>query len=129
MSELRCTRHRQERGNTAAVIGDSRRSHAASLAMNFHLRARGKNRIEMRGDDDDFFFIHAAQLCDDVSGLIDLHRKSSFGKQLLDRRSTLRFLKRRRRNLRNTRLLVIDPGNVRGKPIKSRADSRVIGKA
>src|SRR5258708_4431575 len=98
--------------------------------MNFYVRTGGKNSIEMRGDDDDFFFIHAAQSCDDVSGLIDLHgNQTSFGKQLLDRRSTLRFLKMRRRNLRNTRLLGVDPVNVGGKPIKSRADWCVNGKA
>jgi hypothetical protein len=97
--------------------------------MNFHVRASGKNGIEMCGDDDDFFFTYATQFCEDVSGLIDLRRKSSFAKQLLDRRSTLRFLKRRRRNLRDARLLIIDPGNVGGKPIKSRADSCVVWNA
>ena len=98
------------------------------IAMDYHVRPRRKNSIEMRRDDDNFLFIRAAQFPDDISGLIDLCGKPSVGKQFLYRQSTPRLLKGRSRNFRDARLLFVDPGNVGGKPVKRRADSRVIGK-
>jgi hypothetical protein len=129
VSELRRARHRQERRNTAAVIGDSGRGHAASLAANFHVSGRRKNSIEMRSNNDDFLFIRAAQLRDDVSSLVDLHGKPRFAKQVFECRGALRFLKRWSWNLRDAHLLVVDPGNVWGKPIKSLADACIVWKA
>src|SRR5216683_1111394 len=83
----------------------------------------------VRCDDDNLFFIHAAQFADNIAGLVDLDRETGFGQQGFDRGGALRFLKRRRRDFRNARLLVVDPGNIGSEPIESGADSGVVGKA
>ena len=94
--------------------------------MHFDVRTRRKNGVEVRRDDHNFLFIHAAQLPDNVASLVDLSRQSRIRQQFLDRTCPLRFLKWRCGNFGNPRLLVVDPGNIRREPIKSGADSRVL---
>ena len=50
---------RQERRQACAIVGNARRAHARAFAMNLHVRAGGKNGIEVRRDDDDFLFVCA----------------------------------------------------------------------
>ena len=94
--------------------------------MNFYVRAGRKNGVEVRRNNDNFFFIYTAQFPDDVAGLVDVRRQAAFGQQLFDRRGALRFLKSRRRDFRDTRLLVVNPGNIGREPIEGRADSHVV---
>jgi len=118
---------RQERRHAASIIGDSWGGHAAAIAVDFHVCAGRKNGVEVRRNNDNFFFIRTPQFPDDVAGLVDVRWQASFSQQLFDRRCALRFLKRRRRDFRDACLLVVDPRNIGREPIESRADPRVVG--
>ena len=96
MCGLHRARQRQKRRQPGAIVGDSRRAHARAIAMDLHVRAGGKNGIQMRRDDYDFLFVGALQFADHVAGLIDLNGKPCFRQQWLDGSGARRFLKSRR---------------------------------
>ena len=63
----------------------------AGIAVNLHVRAWRKNGVEVRGDNDNFLFIHTAQFPDDVAGLVDLHVEASGGEKSFYGGGALRF--------------------------------------
>src|SRR5258708_24507964 len=113
---------------SSAVVGKPRCAHARAFVTDLYVRASGKNRIQMRRDDDDFLFGRATQFSDDVAGLVDIDGKPCLGEQWFNSSGAFRFLKGRRGDSREACLLVVDPGNIRCNPIKSGADLRVCSK-
>jgi hypothetical protein len=124
--ELRGTRNRQKSGNSGAIVGNSRRAHAAALAADFHIRFGGKNRVHVRGEDDHILFVRAAQFTNDVPSFIGMDGEARFSEQILHRSGSLTLLKRGRRDFREVDLLVVNPGNVWRKPVERRANPRVV---
>jgi hypothetical protein len=85
---------------------------------NFHLGPGGKDCVKMCADEDDFFFVWAAELGDDIAGFVSLNGQADFCQLILHGGGALGFLKWRSGDFRQARLLGVDPGNVEGKPIE-----------
>ena len=91
----------------------------------FDVRARRKDRVEMRGEHHDFFFVHAAQFADHIADGVDLNVQAGSREKSLKRCRALAFLKRRRGNFGETHLLLIDPIQIGREPSQCRAHLRV----
>ena len=59
-----------ERGEACAVVGDARSGEAVAMAFHADIGAGGKNRVQMRGEQNDALCICARTLGDYVAGLI-----------------------------------------------------------
>src|SRR5208283_1435350 len=82
----------------------------------------------MGGNHDDFFFVCAAELADDIAGFIKLHAETGGGEHGLDGGGAGGLLKRRGGDFREANLFVVDGGEVTSKPFEGYADLRVLGK-
>ena len=98
-----------ERGEACAVVGDAGRVEAIAVALDFDIGAGGKNGVEMRGEQNDFFVGRSRAFADDVAGFVDAE---------LSGRSLRKFASGIRRgavpesgrgNFGDVDLLVVDP--------------------
>ncbi len=81
-----------EGGEAGAVVGDAGAEEASAFVANFYVGGRGEDGVEMGGEDDDFFFVGAAEFADYVAGFVDLHFEAGGGEESFYRGGALGFL-------------------------------------
>src|SRR5579863_10344986 len=95
--------------------------------MNFDVSVGGKNGVQVRGENDQFFVGAAAQEAGDVAGFVGGNFEAHGGEKDFHGGGAFCFLKSRRGKFGEARLLVVNPSTMVGEPCQGGEDLRIRG--